>query len=65
VVDNEVDNARRARLGAAATVLAQAAALARVGAVAEAEALIGAARGLLSPRAEVVPLEIAKVFKTR
>jgi len=57
VVDNEVDNVRRQ---AAATLLEQAAALARIGAVAEVETLIEVARGLLTPDAEVVLMEVAK-----
>jgi len=62
VVDNEVDNVRR---NAAATLLEQAAALARIGAVAEVETLMGVARGLLTPSAEVVPLEVAKASSYR
>ena len=53
-MDNEVDNVRRQ---AAATLLEQAAALVRVGAMPEVETLIGVARGLLTPDAEVLPLE--------
>jgi hypothetical protein len=54
VVDNEVDNVRRQ---AAATLLEQAAALARGGAVSEVEVLLRAARDLLMPSAEIVPLK--------
>lgn len=54
-MDNEVDNVRRQ---AAATLLEQAAALARVGAVIEVETLINAARDLLTPGAEIVTLKL-------
>jgi hypothetical protein len=56
-VDNEVDNVRQ---DAAAALLEQAAALARIGAGAEVESILRAARGLLMPGAEVVPLKIAR-----
>jgi hypothetical protein len=58
VVDNEVDNVRRQ---AAATLLEQAAALVRVGSVAEAEALARMASDLLTPPgADVVPLKVRR-----
>jgi hypothetical protein len=60
VVDNQVDNEGGARRWATATLLEQAAVLARAGATTEAEALMRAAQGLLAPRAAVVALRPVK-----